>query len=83
MPVVQDTRRVHENVAMVIHDFAARQVLDLHIVAALLLVPSRANDLMFCLDIFVEPVLAREVVEVGKDFFRAGVHRRPVEFRLE
>jgi hypothetical protein len=83
LPVVQDTRRIDENVAMIIHNLPALEVLDLHIVPALLLVPRRAIDLVPCLDVLVQPILARKVVEVRVDFPRAGVDGGPVELGLK
>jgi hypothetical protein len=54
---------------MIVHDLAADKVLDLHIVAALRLIPSCPSHLMLCLDVFVETVFSCKVVEVGEDFF--------------
>ena len=83
LPIVQNTRGIHENVAMILNNLTTFKILDVHIVSALLLVPVCANYLMPRLDEFVQAVLAREVVEVGKDLSRAGVNRRPVELRLK
>jgi hypothetical protein len=68
---------------MIVHDLAADKVLDLHIVAALRLIPSCPSHLMLCLDVFVETVLSCKVVEVGEDFSRAGIYGRPVKFGLK
>jgi hypothetical protein len=68
---------------MIVHHLVALKVRDLHIVASLLLIPCGTDNLMLCLDILVQTVLAREVVEVCKDLFRAGIYGRPVKFRLE
>jgi hypothetical protein len=83
LPVVQDARRIDEDIAVVIHDLAALQILDLHIITAPRLVPSGAGDLVLCFDIAMQTVLAGEVVEVGEYLSRASVNSRPVEFGLE
>jgi hypothetical protein len=69
LPVVQDTRRIDKDVAMIIYNLAALKVLDLHVVSALPLVPYSARDLMPCLDIFVQAVFTCKVVEISKNLF--------------
>lgn len=66
LPVIQDARRVDKNIAMVIHDLAALEILDLHIVSAPRLVPSSAGDLVPRLYILMQTILARKIVEVGE-----------------
>jgi hypothetical protein len=83
LPIVQNARRVDENVAMIVHDLPALYVLDLHIVSSLLLVPCRADDLMLCLHILVQSILPRKVVEVCIDLPRAGIDGRPIKLGLE
>lgn len=82
-PVVQDTRRIHKNVAVIVDYLSALQVLDLDIITALLLAPSRSYDLVSRLDILVEAVFPREIIEVRKYLFGASVHRAPIQFRLK
>ena len=43
------------------------QILDLNIIAALLLIPVCANNLVLRLDIFVQGILSRKVVKVVED----------------
>jgi len=82
-PVVQDARSVDQDVAVVEDGLARLEVLDLHIVATLLLVPVGAGDLVPRLDVPVEPVLARKVVEVGEDFLGRCIHGAPVQLGFE
>lgn len=83
LPVVEDTRSIHKNVAVVVHNLPALEVLDLHIVAALCFIPSRAGNLVPCLDELVQSVLAGEVVEVSEDLFGASIDCRPIKLGLE
>jgi hypothetical protein len=68
LPVVENARSIHKDIAMIVDDLTANKILHLHIVAALGFVPSCASHLMLCLDIFVETVLSCKIVEVGEDF---------------
>jgi hypothetical protein len=69
LPVVQNARRVDKDITMIFEGLTALKIPDLHVVAALGLVPSCASNLMPCLDIFVKAVLTREIVEVSEDLF--------------
>ena len=82
-PVVEDTACVDQDIAVLGQLGAILEVFDLHIIAALLLVPVCANYLMLCLDVFVEVVLAREGIEVAEDFLAAGVDGGPVKLWLK
>jgi hypothetical protein len=82
-PVVQDAGSVDENVAVVVNDLPALEVFDLYIVAALLLVPDRTADLVSCLDVFMQPILPRKIVEVCKDLLGASIHGAPIQLRLK
>lgn len=53
LPVVENTACVNEDVAVVIHNLTAREVLDTHIVAASGIVPDSAIYLMLGLDVLV------------------------------
>lgn len=68
---------------MVVDNLPALEVLDLHIIAALLLVPCCAGDLVPRLDVFVQSVLSRKIVKVGINLPGARVHSAPVELGLE
>lgn len=83
LPVVQDTRSIDKNIAMIIHNLSALKILDLHIVSALLLVPRRAANLVPRLNILVQPILSRKVIEVRENLFRARVHSGPVKLGLK
>ena len=72
-PVVQNTRRIDENVASV-HEFSTSlQVLNFHSVSAVLLNPIGSNYLVLGLDVLVQPVLIGKTLEILIDFTTAGV----------
>lgn len=68
---------------MVTDDGASSQILDLDVVAAALLVPVRADDLMLGLDVLLQSILVGESVEVLENLLSRGINRGPVEFWLE
>ena len=67
LPVIQNTGRIDENVAVIRNRSVTCEVLDMHIVPALLFIPVRARHLVLRLDILVQSILPRKVVEVGKN----------------
>jgi hypothetical protein len=38
---------------------------------------------VLCLDILVEAILSREIVEIGENFLGACIHGGPIELRLK
>jgi hypothetical protein len=53
LPVVQDTRRVDEDITVVGDSSVAREIFDMNIIPALLFIPVCARHLVLCLDVLV------------------------------
>lgn len=64
LPVIQDTRGVYQDIAMIGNSLATPCILDVYVITALRLVPVCASDLVLRLDIFVQTVFSCKVVEV-------------------
>lgn len=82
-PVVEDAGAVDEDVAVVADNNAVGIVLDLDVVAALLGVPVRANDLVLQLDILAQAVLGGKALKIVEDVLGGRVDGGPVELGLE
>lgn len=68
---------------MVCNRLVRLQILHVHIVSALLLIPVRANDLMSRLNILVQPILARKIIKIRENLLGSGIHCRPIELRFK
>ena len=82
-PIVQNSRGIDQDIAVVGDFLAALQVFDGDIVSTLLVVPVGADDLVLDLDIFVEGVFPGEVIEVLENLPAARIDSGPVELRLK
>ena len=82
-PIVQDSRGIDQDIAVVGDFLAALQVFDGNIVSTFLMVPAGANDLVLNLDIFVEGVFPGEVIEILENLPATGIDSGPVELRLK
>src|SRR3954469_14115755 len=64
LPIVEDAGRVDENIAVIRNGHITIQVLNVYVIPAPLFAPVCANDLVLSLDILVQAILPREVIEV-------------------
>ena len=82
-PIVQNSRGIDQDIAVVGDFLAALQVFDGDIVSTLLVVPVGADDLVLDLDIFVEGIFPGEVIEILENLPAASIDSGPVELRLK
>lgn len=82
-PIVQNSRGIDQDIAVIGDFLAALQVFDGDIVSTFLVVPVGADDLALDLDIFVEGVFPGEVIEVLENLPAASIDSGPVELRLK
>lgn len=82
-PVVQDASSIDENVAVIVDNLSAFEILNLNIISAFLLVPSRTDDLVSCLDEFLQSILRRKIIKIRINLLRTRIHRAPIQLRLK
>lgn len=82
-PIVQDATGVDQDVTVVADDCLLDNILHLHIIAALVVVPVRTNDLVLGFDVMFEAVLVGESVKVFEDFLCWRIDGRPVKLGLK
>lgn len=74
LPIVEDAGRVDENITVIRNGHITIQILNVYVVSASLFAPVCADDLMLRLDILVQAILPREVIEVLEYLLRTGIH---------
>lgn len=82
-PVVKNSARIDQDITVLGYLGVVLQILDLHIVATLLVIPICSIHLVLCLDKSVEMVLPCERIEVVKDFLTTSIYGRPVKLGFE
>lgn len=59
------------------------EILNLHIVTCICIVPISSDDLVLCLDIVLQAILVCKPVKVCVNLRAARIHSRPIKFWLK
>jgi hypothetical protein len=82
-PITEDASSIDQDITVITDLPACLRILNLDIVAASLLVPVRARNLVLGFHVIMKTVLGCKIIEIVIYLLAACVYCRPVELRFE